>query len=459
MFETTNCTAWSSMKERLLETSAHVVMGQELKILDHDVVEAARWAHTHGWKSAITPALRTEREGVSSGTAIFARKAIGMEQVIEDSWVLVPGRATAAKLCMGPKGGMVVISVYLIDSIGPVEENWQSLLRVAEFISSLEVPWICGADWNCSSVALAESGWLQLVGGCVLAGPDSIGTCRTRSGWYSNIDYFVVPVTLEPAVSFSRVVMGSFIKTHRPVQVCMVGQPRQLMVRKLKPIAQFPQQPPAYPSRCPHTWPSRVPPVVSGLTAEGSQQVLDDTCRYVMDNVEKELIGLYDVPEVEAPSHCGRGEPPKYQWLPSLGTTVQGHALRLGPAGRWWRALAEGMKDAMRLLCHLVPGASACGQPEDSPKAQARYMQLQGIIRHLKGIVATGSVKAEVSWAARGLWGMRLSMLEGAQCQPWGPAVADEWAAELEGEYKAHAKRLAAAIKERFHEKSVVRLL
>jgi hypothetical protein len=107
----------------------------------------------------------------------------------------------------------------------------------------------------------------------------------------------------------------------------------------------------------------------------------------------------------------------------------------------------------MRLLCHLVPGASACGQPEDSPKAQARYMQLQGIIRHLKGIVATGSVKAEVSWAARGLWGMRLSMLEGAQCQPWGPAVADEWAAELEGEYKAHAKRLAAAIKERFHEK------
>ena len=159
MFETTNCTAWSSMKERLLETSAHVVMGQELKILDHDVVEAARWAHAHGWKSAITPALRTEREGVSSGTAIFARKAVGMEQVIEDSWVIVPGRATAAKLCMGPKGGMVVISVYLIDSIGPVEENWQSLLRVAEFISSLEVPWICGADWN-AAVWL----WLSLVG-------------------------------------------------------------------------------------------------------------------------------------------------------------------------------------------------------------------------------------------------------------------------------------------------------
>ena len=49
----------------------------------------------------------------SSGTGVFVRKAVGIEPVANDSYVLHPGRATAAKVSMGPKGGMVLIADYM----------------------------------------------------------------------------------------------------------------------------------------------------------------------------------------------------------------------------------------------------------------------------------------------------------------------------------------------------------
>ena len=197
--ETTNSTCWNSLKARLLETDANAVMGQELKLDGAEVRDAQAWAKANGLKAAITHCIRTDGGGASGGTGIFVRKATGLEQVISGSWQAYPGRATAAKANMGPKGGMLLASLYLIDGIGPTAEgNWKVLLKMAELLKHIAVLWICGADWNCTPQELVDSGWLTLVGGKIIAVADAIGTCKTTSDRFSNIDYFVVPLASAP---------------------------------------------------------------------------------------------------------------------------------------------------------------------------------------------------------------------------------------------------------------------
>ena len=128
---------------------------------------------------------------------------------------------------MGPKGGLVLVTAYFIDSIGPVGENWDLLMKIAEFVHGLDMVWVIGADWNCSPKDLVDSGWLELVGGCIVAAPDSVGTCKTRSGWHSNLDYFVVPIRCVPAFRHAGVIRYAKTSPYSPSQLWLHSHPRQ----------------------------------------------------------------------------------------------------------------------------------------------------------------------------------------------------------------------------------------
>eukprot|EP00973_Karenia_brevis_P025544 3525646-Karenia_brevis.AAC.1 len=296
-----------------------------------------------------------------------------MEPVLEQSWTVVPGRATAARVSMGPKGGMVLISAYLQDTIGPVGENWVLLLRVAELIHSLGTPWAVGADWNCSPDELEASGWLGMIGGSIMSVSSGIGTCRTKTGRYTNLDYFVVPVYSAPMYSMRGVVRDAGIKPHRPVQMAMSSHPRQYMMRTLQKILQFPLKPPCRPSRMPHQWPAWEVGCLEGATEAHKSTVLNNTCCYVMRNVERELLDMYDIPAAEQEAHSGRGEMPRYRMVPCLGSRAQGYALKLGPDGRWWRSVAQGLEQIRRLL-HSSRGK----RNEHVPLCDASVTQLFG---------------------------------------------------------------------------------
>eukprot|EP00972_Heterocapsa_arctica_P066470 9808774-Heterocapsa_arctica.AAC.1 len=86
------------MKERLTETSAHIVWGQELHLRGQEAEHASDWARRNGWKSTILDAIPGKTEPDSSGgVGIFARDWLGMQEVKIMGSDAAPGRLVAAK--------------------------------------------------------------------------------------------------------------------------------------------------------------------------------------------------------------------------------------------------------------------------------------------------------------------------------------------------------------------------
>ena len=69
---------------------------------------------------------------------------------------------------------------YLISGIGLSHKSNVDLLGLmAARIALIAGPWIIGADWNGTAQELRDTGWLELVGGVIVA-PDAT-TCNNRT--------------------------------------------------------------------------------------------------------------------------------------------------------------------------------------------------------------------------------------------------------------------------------------
>lgn len=93
-------------------------------------------------------------------------------------------------------------------------------------LNLLSGPWAVGGDWNITPWQLQQSGWLELVGGVVIAptGP----TCNE-----SVYEYFVVSESLMYAVNSNAVVRDAGLEPHSPVRLFLRHRPRLQMVRQL----------------------------------------------------------------------------------------------------------------------------------------------------------------------------------------------------------------------------------
>ena len=158
---------------------------------------------------------------------MFTRAAIAVEPVALPA--ALAGRVTAAHVQCGTKGGMVVVSVYLQHGIGVTAHNIETLAGLGRYLNDLAVPWVAGGDWNTPHTELSDAGWTQSVRGAAAAGPDATGTCRGARGGWSNIDYFVVPRTLQAAVAATRVVLDAGASP-RPVSYTHLTLPTKRIV-------------------------------------------------------------------------------------------------------------------------------------------------------------------------------------------------------------------------------------
>ena len=84
---------------------------------------------------------------------------------------------------------------------------------------------LCG-DWNLSPEVIAESGFLQMVGGTLFA--PAHDTCND-----SKYDYFVVSKSFAFAVVGTQRVDGVTMNPHRPVRLLLRGDARRFAVRKI----------------------------------------------------------------------------------------------------------------------------------------------------------------------------------------------------------------------------------
>ena len=86
--------------------------------------------------------------------------------------------------------------------------------------------------------ALRESGWLELVGGCIQASGQA--TCHNNE-----YDYFVIDARLQHAVIGVAIVVDSGVSPHSPVRLWMRGHPRRHKVRVLVAPTRTNPMPPA----------------------------------------------------------------------------------------------------------------------------------------------------------------------------------------------------------------------
>lgn len=136
------------------------------------------------------------------------------------------------------KGGLIVIALYLETGVGLLAhtKNWQRLLNVSETFNYFGKPFVIGGDINNSPEALGQTGWPAGMQGRIVN--STAGTCRSRLGNWSTIDYIVVSRHLLPAVRSTEMVGSELPRPHVPIRLILDEKPRQYRERVLKRIQQ-----------------------------------------------------------------------------------------------------------------------------------------------------------------------------------------------------------------------------
>ncbi|CAK0881318.1 unnamed protein product, partial [Prorocentrum cordatum] len=172
-----------------------------------------------GWKAAINPAVRAgAADGASdslaglSGTLIATPVRYGFSQLEGLPHCACPARASLLHLSHGPKGGLLVGTMYLHDSEDLSERNWHILCAMGQAVKSAGLPFILSADWQVTPEELTESGWVAGIGGVVVA--PKVGTVRPSE---RVIDYFVMSPFLAAGAQLT-VLEHIAVSPHRAVQ-------------------------------------------------------------------------------------------------------------------------------------------------------------------------------------------------------------------------------------------------
>ena len=112
--ETVNGTGMRAIKERLMNTGAHIVCAQETWVVESEIAKWSAWARRQGWKSTWEAATRKEgaSRGASGGVAIFAREELGVRHPSRHGPSWFKGRTVAAVVEAPGMRPLLVISVY-----------------------------------------------------------------------------------------------------------------------------------------------------------------------------------------------------------------------------------------------------------------------------------------------------------------------------------------------------------
>ena len=103
-----------------------------------------------------------------------------------------------------------------------------SILQViSTALTKLRGPWILGGDWNVPPETLVNSGWVESIGGIIVAPKGH--TCNS-----STYDYFVVAKCFSHAIRGIQIIDDSTFQPHRPVRLLVDGNARRKMVQRIK---------------------------------------------------------------------------------------------------------------------------------------------------------------------------------------------------------------------------------
>ena len=318
---TANGTTWESLRVFLQQTSAHVVLGQEIHIMGSKVDEASQWAAKRGWKSVWSPALKGKGEhGTSGGVVILAKSFLGLMEPPGQEAQVVPSRVVSAVVEAPATRPIQVYSAYLTNGEGLSEANVDILRRTGKHATTSGRAFIIGGDFNVSPELMAGSGFAEEMKATLVAAESAAGTCRTSEG-FSHLDFSFVEEGLARGLASVGVDSMSTLRPHSPVD--MIFHPKLTSLKALG----F-RRPPAIPLD-PITGPRPRPESWEGIS-ERAVWVADEAFRQGKgwaarqfsslyqqwaDTAERELVA---VTGVELPVTGTRGRGPKLVWRPIM---------------------------------------------------------------------------------------------------------------------------------------------
>ncbi len=238
--------AMSALSARMRSLGALLI--QEHHGKGESLADLQAGARMRGMKLAPCEATTGKGGGVSAGVGVATPAHRGWGGIFTANWDLsppgAPGRLAGAWLQVGPRGGMIALSVWCWPAEGMSQRNVQLVGKALEAVATSGCPWIIGGDWNATPAELvaATSGLLDRAGAVVRA--PSQPTCYPAAGRARTLDYFVVDARIAGAVSEAVLVEEVIGSPHRAVKVTITG-------REVGGLIQMVQRPKMFPWKTP----------------------------------------------------------------------------------------------------------------------------------------------------------------------------------------------------------------
>ena len=268
-------------------------------------MEAAR---KEKWKVKLVEAHIAETRYISARAAVAGKSHFGMTDPHLDGFMYDNTRIAHMHLGAVCRGGIHLISVYLISCEGMSERNRGILLDLARLIKAIRGPWVVMGDWNMPPEVLEAAGWVGEVEGKIVS--PKLPTCKG-----SVIDYFVVDRRLMHAVLYVKRLEGFGLVPHYPVRMALSALPRKLQVRTL--IA-----PRLFPAVLPAGCLSEVQLAAAGRLEEHSDQ-LEQRLGGWIGAAEDVLCDILGKEGQGRDRWRGRAHGPRFVWKSALGTPAK----------------------------------------------------------------------------------------------------------------------------------------
>ena len=197
--------------------------------------------------SAAVPTGRSAT-GTSAGAAICPAKSLCMRDLDDHLCRLILGadgfvgcRWQAAVLRV--KGASIlIVTTYLVHTIGLTGDNIVLLEQLLVLIRSLGLPTIICGDWQMAPTELVASEWPRRAGLVLALPPHCEATCNLGTEKASYLDYFLVSPQLAPLLFITPIYTTPW-KTHISLRLTLHSRPQSFLVPTLRIPKQLPRLP------------------------------------------------------------------------------------------------------------------------------------------------------------------------------------------------------------------------
>jgi len=327
--DTSNPNSWTSAENTvMLKSSADVILLQETKRYGFATAKMVTAARNIGWNAVPSEALRTAADKASGGCMVAARKGNGItphpDSLVKDGF---GHRIKLAWVAGFLAGGLHIGSVYLKDGVGLDDTNLELLQEIAGALKQLQGPWVLGGDWNVTPQILAQSKWLDMIGGMIVA-PDA-PTCHD-----SVYDFFVVDKKLHLAIAGVARLNDAGTNPHWPARLFIHSDARRQLSRQLVRPMRVAGILPHGPLPCPDA--SRVAPPAS--VDEGE--------------IDRAMSSWWDAAKHEWASLTGDAadtSQPRFAWKPVVGPKAKQFAGECSQSS-FWRNFARRIDECAAMV-------------------------------------------------------------------------------------------------------------